>query len=168
MPSAPEGTEGRSVGESAAVPGVRVALIRESCSAAVDLIAEDLDVEAVLRVVPVGPRRVVVETPPSVDSLVGIGQLSFPTSLVTVSKPTSLAHLQLAECHSRSCHADGSTHTDHNCDQGDHHFSLNALHFDPNVSCQRISLTKQEYTLVYLRSTEIYFITIMSPLLTKR
>jgi hypothetical protein len=36
------------------------------------------------------------------------------------------------------------------------------------VSCQRISLTKQEYTLVYLRSTEIYFITIMSPLLTKR
>lgn len=64
--------------DSAAVPGVRVALTGEPRGTTVDGVADELDVQGVLGVVPGRPGSVVEVATPAVHPLIGVGELRGP------------------------------------------------------------------------------------------
>lgn len=82
---------------SAAVPGVRVALLRKQGTTTVDVVADELDLHRV-------PRRrlpVVEVAAPAVHTLAWVGQLGRPEDralvVAEVVEPTRLMHLDRRE-----------------------------------------------------------------------
>lgn len=113
----------------AAIPGVSVALISETSSAA-DLIANQLNTHRVLGIVDFCPWRVIVEAPPAVDSLAWVGESCLPQNRALVAsiicKPARLVQLDLTEiCMSRYGHNHRKAE-----DEGDHRKTIEDLLLD--------------------------------------
>jgi len=94
--------------------------------------AEQLNIQGELGVVPVRPLCVVVVTPPSVYTLVWVGELGGPSStafvVTVVRESASLRHLAAAESHRGSSSDDGQAEHHADSDKTDDDFLLNVLH----------------------------------------